>query len=101
MSIRWNWKPWLSDVEKKVEDADALELAKALPSYTRGQKSRAFICYELMYQRNAPLKGWDSTQIMPACWKLKEAGFLDSCPGFGALFAPIVPGQEYGGEKHD
>ena len=99
MNKRWNWRKWLTDVEAQVKDADALELAKALPGYTKGQKSRAFVCYELMYQRNAPLKGWQPHRTCDASVVLKHAGFLSACPGFGVLFAPIERVVE--GESRD
>lgn len=99
---RWSWKAWLALVEAQIQDADALELARALPGYTKGQKSRAFVCYELMYQRNAPLKGWQPHRTCDASVILKRAGFLSACPGFGVLFAPVVPAekdQENGNEN--
>src|SRR6266852_2680375 len=93
---RWNWKPWLGLVGAHVTDADALELARALPGYARSIRTRAFMCYELMYEGNAPLKHWDSRRIMPACFKLKKVGLLSACPGFGALFEPVFQEKEEG-----
>jgi hypothetical protein len=96
--MRWNWRTWQTLVEEKVTDADARELAKVWPTFTKMQKGkRGMWAQEMMYQ-GAPLAHWTPlpndasamNRIMKAANRLEAVGLAERCPGT-PLYVPTYP----------